>query len=909
MKIIYFIVIFILFGFSNQKIKLKQKKKSKSNDILNSLINLFYLIEANKLNMNFQFNKDNINLLYENNTLLPPLTPIISTILKFIIHLNILNEPKFQLEKNFVDSLDKYLTFSDLNNNYTEIVTFFYTKVLMDSAKNKNDVSSYRQCSEKYYTFNKKNILIDKKSTYFLVNVKKKKREKELYEEFIQNKTNFECIKNLSCGTSIPKPIAFPSFEFDTLDYMFALCLPNLNCKCNLTNNYKNLLIKFSHILDNFLYLHEEYADEEINIIQVNNTGYNDEITRIETIDLIKCIPLFIILIIILFMFFGYLPNFLFTSCFKKEEIINQNDILIKQITFDKKKFSNFSKNFFLKANWEELFNFHNESNKINNDSGLSYIKGIRGLSMIFLSFGFLFFCLLNSPVSIYTEADFEYLLKSVLYCIFFCGIRYAPRILLSCSGYILFYKLICFLNEKNEEKIEEKIQDYNKKQKNEENKTKIEIDLDENINEEDEDDNDINNDKNDINGINKKIKKYDKILIRKRDVKDVKFSYLFQFFIYQIHKYIFFILVLCFCLYSLPIFYKIQALFYFFSKDLKGIFLAPMWKVFCNEYIDKITSSSINLILGFTSTYSFNFKEKNSENLLFFFWLFYNEVIFFIITSIIIFIGYKYKLKTDQFFKYICIIIPIIKIVFLLLKDMNTSLYYYNNNFGRYFVNPLYNYSYYAIGVYFGTLNYILQKGITTSDEDNQDNPFLIGSIPVVNFYQLKGWYMKLLNLIFLILIIIVNFLYYIYNLIYDKKNSTLQIYKSEFEEMVFGKFNKFFLLVDIDFMIFIFHSLCFMCFVDNDNFINAFLTNPFWSILNKLYFSFIILINPIILYILFQSGMRISLNIYNCILYTLISNVNAFILCMISYISFELPFKRIIKLIYKKSPKKKKT
>ena len=896
MKKICIILIFFLFIFSNQK--LKKKKESKNKDIINSIINLFYLFEENKFNMNFQLNKDNINLQYQNNTIIISLTPIISALLKFIIHLNIFHEPQFQFEKNFIDLLDKFITLYDLQNNNNEILNFYFLKAFMDSSKNKNDVSSYRECSEKYYTYDQKNELINRKSTYFLIHINKKNDERKKFYECQKNNECLKCIKDdINCIYEMP--IAFPSFKFDSLSYMFALCLPNIKCNCDLIKNYKLLLIKISILLDNIFNLDEENAVEEINIIQLNNTGYNKDITNIKIDDLIKFIPLYIILTIILFMFFGTLPQIFFTSCFKKEKIKKENEKLIKTRTFDKKKFSNFSKNFFLKANWEELFNYQNDSNKINNDSGLSYIRGVRGLSMIFLSFGFLFLCLLNSPVAIYNDVDFEDLLKSILYPIFFCGLRYSPRILLSCSGYILFYKLICFLDEKNDEKIEEKINEYNKKQKNEEYKTKIELDLDNNLND-DFDDNDSEN-------ISKKVKKYEDILMRKRNVKDVKYSYLVQFFIYQIHKYIFFILVLLFCLYSLPNFYKIQALFYFYNGDLKGIFLGPMWKVYYNNYIQSITSSYSNLILGFTSTYSFIYNEENSENLLFFFWLFYNEVIFFIITSIIIFIGYKYQLKTDKFFKYIFIIIFFLKLGFLFF-NINTSLYYYYYNFGSIFVNPLYNYSYYAIGVYFGTLNYVLQKRINTSDANYQDKPFLINSIPVVNFYQLKGWYMKIFNLLIMIIIIISNFSYYIFNYFDDGKKSSYSIYNSIFEEIVFGKVNKIFLLIDIEFIIFFCHSLFFMCFIDNDNFINAFFTNPFWSILNKLYLTFIILINPIILFILFQSGMRISLNIYNCILYTLISNVSVFILCVISYIFFELPFKRIIKLIYKKSSIHKK-
>ena len=53
----------------------------------------------------------------------------------------------------------------------------------------------------------------------------------------------------------------------------------------------------------------------------------------------------------------------------------------------------------------------------------------------------------------------------------------------------------------------------------------------------------------------------YEKLLIRQRNVNDIKFSFLIQFYFYQIHKYILYILTLLFCLYSLPKFYKIEAL------------------------------------------------------------------------------------------------------------------------------------------------------------------------------------------------------------------------------------------------------------------------------------------------------------------------------------------------------------
>ena len=154
----------------------------------------------------------------------------------------------------------------------------------------------------------------------------------------------------------------------------------------------------------------------------------------------------------------------------------------------------------------------------------------------------------------------------------------------------------------------------------------------------------------------------------------------------------------------------------------------------------------------------------------------------------------------------------------------------------------------------------------------------------------------MKIFNSIIVLLIISINFLYYIYGIFKDGE---------DFEKMVFADFNDIFLSFDIEIIIFLTHLSCCLFYVDSNNFINQFLSNPFWSILNKLYTSFLLLLNPTILFILFQCGMRIKLNIYNCIFYALISDFIAFIVFLLSYIFFELPSKRITKLIFKKSKK----
>ena len=827
----------------------------------------------------------------------------------FIKNMNISSD-KEKVNK-FIEIIKSYTKKNNLNNDTINLLTFTFFKAFSDSSKNKNDIQTYRQCSQEIGLFQNENYI--NIMNFYIVRINKKNNErknfkkikKELYENNCQKiDTNSEICKNLKKNITV----CFPSFKYDSYSFSFGLCLPKFKKEIDIKNElevyYKFLIFEILKICNNLFQLNDK---DDINIIEMSNLYENKIITKFASVDYFNLIPFYIIVIIIIIMIFGILPTFLFRSFFIKVENQekNLNDISINHPNFDKKKFLSFQKKLFLKSNWQELMFYKNPtSDKINNDSGLLYIKGLRGLSMILLCFGFLLLNLFTSPVSIYNELDFSSLLKNFFYFLFFSGIRYAPRILLSCSGYILFFKLINYLDEKNDEELEKKINEYNKVQESSDLKTKMEIDLE--MNEEIINNNYIVENENE-NEDNKNKKIHEDILKRKRNIEDVKLYSLIQFILYQVHKYIFFILILSFCLFSLPIMYKIESLFYY---DLNGIiFLGSMWKIFIHDYINPIKNEILNLILGYTSTYSFHYSGNESENLLYFFWLFYNEVIFFLISSIIIYFGYKYKLGIDLYFKMIIILTLMIKIIlFFFIEDFqNGSLYYYYNNFGSIFVNPLYNYSYYVIGIYFGSLNYVLQKRITYSDIEHQEKPFLLSFLPVLSFYQQNGIITKIINLFICIILILFNLLYYIYSkIIKTNSNNDDNIYSDSFEEVIFGKINNFFLLIDTEIYVFLIHLSCFLFCIGNNSVIKFLLTNSFWSIFNKIYTIFIIIINPTILYILFTIDMRIPLNISYCLLYTLISGFLTFIISILCYIFFELPCKRIIKLILKEQKKR---
>ena len=90
-----------------------------------------------------------------------------------------------------------------------------------------------------------------------------------------------------------------------------------------------------------------------------------------------------------------------------------------------------------------------NQKNQyLNNVNGLTYIKGLLGISMILYIFGQTFIALFNLPFKNFTLSEFNSSLRNPLYVIPLIGLRYSPRVILSCSGYTLMYKFLCFIEK-----------------------------------------------------------------------------------------------------------------------------------------------------------------------------------------------------------------------------------------------------------------------------------------------------------------------------------------------------------------------------------------------------------------------------------------------------------------------------
>ena len=84
----------------------------------------------------------------------------------------------------------------------------------------------------------------------------------------------------------------------------------------------------------------------------------------------------------------------------------------------------------------------------MNNYSGLTEIRGLTSISMLFTILGFTFLGVFNCPVKSTGIYQIRNLLRHYLYLFVFIGLRFSPRILISCNGYTLMYKYLCYIDK-----------------------------------------------------------------------------------------------------------------------------------------------------------------------------------------------------------------------------------------------------------------------------------------------------------------------------------------------------------------------------------------------------------------------------------------------------------------------------
>ena len=803
------------------------------------------------------------------------------------------------LKNNFSKDCN-YLIKNIYFSNYTYTTAFFLKKILIDSTKNKNDFLTYENCIEK---------------------------------------KDFPEIKDLNFTVQ-------PVFVIGIVDDI----IKKNNLKNSLLNEKYNYISSFCfpygiYKEDNKEMCSSEDYDKLINVAL--QTFHNMNTSDIHTMKILsnEFFPReYVYCIISLIFIFLPLLIWILLSIYKEikirsherenqiQQLIDSQDILDKNHKKDKliskgyqfSKFYNYLQVFFnISKNVKELFNFTLNVTNFNNLNGITYIRGILGIAMILYILGQIVLVLFNFPSKSISQSNIYNTINNPFYALLFFSLRYAPRIILSCSGYILVYKFLCYIEQEQK-------------------------------------------------------------------------KYFIKFLFLQSYRFILLIIVLLFMRFCL---YYIDSII---SQRRR-----PMMEIYhhnINEHDEYFFERLITFLLFSGGNNEF----RKRQNLIQYFYLPLNEMFLFIFGTAIISFGYLFKFRIDFIIIILILSLYAIKIIFyintLYKNEYYSTLYFYLYDYGELMLNPIFNLPYYLIGMYFGLVNFSIQKGVTlfkfkTNEsyaliemfENEQDNemkedddmnkedsdnvskddnkvikmnkisktinnkngeevlklsnsyeysrkkksskkrkhkeekninfqknenedlddkikemPFLISPLKFLNYH--RGYHrqncFRILIIFFFIFIILSMFIHMIMIFIYQKNNkeNINNIDLFSLKDIIPNYFLNIFYLVDIELIVFMINWIFFVLYSRSEKSADIFdfFNNRYWSFFTKSYFSFTVISTPIIIYVFYQSETVVELYLGNIFLYFSIDIIFILVCNILFYSCFEFPFKKIFKAFF---------
>ena len=773
----------------------------------------------------------------------------------------------------------------NLDDPSSSFPSIYIKKLLLESSKTTNELTGFYQCLNLDTNENEIDPLIQ--TVYLLIIV-------DTHETHLaQNNSNSTSSSSLN----------------ELLEkYVLGVCAPYIP-QCNdykdiIENIYKNV----SELID------QRQSELEFTVHYVKSSDFSSNyISTISKSTIGYFIPLILIVIMFVVFLFRIFPFWIFKYFFvinereqqqfekmknyfdativehnnqiegkiNKELLLNE-DNKNKKYKYNKNDYSNFINEFNLHNNTDELFSTSTQL-KLYNLTGISYVKGLQGLALIFYTFGNIFLILFNSPIVVPPGYNIISLIKNFFFHVFVIGIRYSPQLMLSCSAYILIYKFLYYLDDAYERLQEEKAaKNAAHKQMNSEN-----IDDDDSQSED------------------SKVSDESSYHSKKLFNKGLSFTILLKFWVYQLHKYILYVLFILFIHFSL----------YELMKLINNNKTGASWE-FVRLEATKLVENKLNfkeLIKGITCIYSSIPRHHGSMYFMNYFWYIENEILLFLFISLFIFYGYNNRIHFMKGLGIVLILIVVIKGILLIVSVSNKENhyehgsfmylifhlpdYFTNGNFIDILHNPLYNLSFYIIGLFFGSCNYIIQKSIIEQGvKVLNENPFLETGIAFIKMIKKRD--KKSFTWIINCGLIVVALFSFSQTLTLTGVNPD----RGEWDKAnnnYFRSLNKFILTFDIGLVIGILHTICFVVYLFGENFITKFLSKEFWIITNKLCFSYVLSLTFSITYILYQSDANLQFNFGNLMLYTIICGTFNFFISVFVFMFFEVPFKRVVKLI----------
>ena len=811
---------------------------------------------------------------------------------------------------------ESYSIFS-VNSTDEKAKRYYLLLLYYDSSRGKNDIGSYTDCMESQ-TLSYKNLNITDEE-------KRKYQEDSTYMVLQYNEK---------------KKCSFADLAYHQNEYLVGLCVKK-GCS---ENSMKKIVIELNkqiQFFDNFNY--DEIEAYDIDSDKINKTIY------------IYCwIPIFILIIIFLFSCLKCIPNLLFSR-------------------LNPRRFNELKECFNLKKNHIEIFgNYQENENIVSNDTGLSIIKGLRGLNMITVLMSTSFFYIYHLPTKIYNKESFNNFLTSAWFIFAYFGQRFGTKILYALSGYELIYKMLNYLDNciENKEKLsnlkeeqEEFIKEYNITNEIDdcefENKNTKKIynnnmlsmkeflgneEEDEEKEEKEDDSEEKLLDKNIElknksrkkslkklkNKINNKLKRisslssddnylwdFDKIdlandatiekldsinkVIYKRHRSELENRILFNFIFKQWHRYIMFILAIFFYKYAV-----IKPLLVFKEP-------CPMWLIHLRKISNKF--KFLHIVSNIFCFSPFSYATYNEIDP---FGMAYNEIVFFIIGSILIFFSYKHCLRLDWISIFLALFFFVVKIgigcffFFTNDKDKNYDFenekknhgfyplmfYQYNEDNCRiksfFLSNQIFNITCFLLGILFGEMNYSLQNFSKANDK----NKLYLGIAKKAlnHFSRMKK--KKVIYLFFYFsLFILCIFIYHICIAKAGVKDPN---------DFFLNSWYNLLALIDTDIgVVFYFISIVILLLC-GDNILVRFLKNKYWGVFSRTYWTFLLCFHICTNYIFYLSENRIKLIFYNVLFFSFEILMVVIIVDGFIFVCVEIPFKKLNKIFIKNQDEK---
>lgn len=712
-----------------------------------------------------------------------------------------------------------------------------------------------------------------------------------------------------------------PSSIYNPKPTLFGVCIPYVE-DCS-DEDFLNLLNNFNSKTD-FL--------DTTKIGGITSYILNDDTKKVNDYFYIGLIILCIFVFILLSEIFPIIPVFLFKCCFKKD--IKENNGERLRGIYDVASLSNFKKTFDLKESIGEIYGVESNSG-INNDSGISFLKGLRGICLMFFILGQTLEAVYQYPVQSSDQLFFNNYYLSFLY--FFN--RFTKNLFLSISSFSLCYKILSYLdneieneelknvnikiddinpdlfNETLKEELEEEYENKAKKRKKSQKSQKpkdeksscspSESKISENITDlkKNTSNSEITSNTEILSKTGKKsnksgdltkmptISQINSLIMDTKCYNKISLKSLFVFIFRQFYKYFLFI--------------SIFLIFRFSYYDIVSkISENPMWEFIKLSFINKIKYKQILAIIFLYLPF---YHEGNKNIVSDPYNIIILEISLFIIFSLILFIVYKTNIRFDILLIVMAFLGIFIKLLFyyVILRSKDSifdELFYpskgFTNSDWKFFYSNIFYYiPCISIGLFFGLVNYAIQK---SAKSINQFRDKIYLSIPI-NFLNLLRKKPKIYSFLFsFIFIILFIWCGVSYNILFLSKEGLYEdsLAKKFYENELINIYYSF----DVDIAVFSIFLTVIPYNLIGENYFISFLRHEYWNILSKPYYSYMLILQLSGNNILYRMNTNVELNIYCLLFFSIINFIFGIIIGALIYTFFEVPLKKLNKFILSK-------